>query len=224
MAICTLDKKLVLILYSVVATSTLIAVLFYSWYLLESTNTQLIQRQWKIAELMAYKVLADQYSRFTYIYSDRLVYSTGEPVHITLMTEFGYETENLTLRIGDYLYSILVAVSNGTPTEGTKPYQAVWRSIIWEVNASTLNGTDMTLLLCGPSDRPSGTVINNYTVTVGQTVLNISPRPSQWLAMSFTWDQTDLQGHQVQPGAYTLFGHLEPGWNTPQFNIFIKQP
>ncbi len=63
-----------------------------------------------------------------------------------------------------------------------------------------------------------------YTGEAGETVLNISAKSGQRLAMSFTWDQTDFQGRQVQPGAYVLQGRLESGWKRAHYNIFITQP
>ena len=91
-------------------------------------------------------------------------------------------------------------------------------------DAETLYGTDVTLLLCDPSDDAIGTVVKTYSATVGQTVLNIPyASPGQRLVMNFTWDQTDFKGDQVQPGVYMLLGYLWPGWNRAQSNIFITQ-
>lgn len=221
---CMLSKRLALILYSVLVTSTLIATVIYSWVSLESMGSQLIEISIDRNTLAPCRVLAEAYSRVTYIYSDKLVYDLGETVHITLVTEFCMKVENQSFRVGDSPGSISLAVSKRTPTEGIIPPWTVWSSVIWEVDAETLNGTDVTLLLCDPSDDAIGTVVKTYSATVGQTVLNIPyASPGQRLVMNFTWDQTDFKGDQVQPGVYMLLGYLWPGWNRAQSNIFITQ-
>lgn len=221
------DRKLALTLYSVVVTSALLATVIYSWQSLGSMELQLLEIAIDRNKLVAYNFLMEPFTRTTYICPDKVVYSLGEPVNITLVTEFGIDVENLSLRVGDHSGSILVAVFHGAAAEGLIPYQepwSPWSPMVWEVSTETLIGADVTLFLCNHSDHVIGPVVETYAATVGETVLNISAKSGQRLAMSFTWDQTDFEGRQVQPGAYMLQGRLESGWKRAHYNIFITQP